>query len=93
MSEATDFHPRPPSAAPPRRARGVLRPDRPIIRGSYPLDRLWWMMPHAPLSLLRIALRHRFPRAQVGDDPHAVLRARQGEEPPSRELMSPYILL
>ena len=50
MSEATDFHPRPPlPAAPPRRARGVLRPDRvdgrcqaasalPDDEPSYPLD-------------------------------------------------------
>ena len=89
MSEASsDFHPRPPlPVAPPRPAKGVLRPRRvdgggpatsaPPDEPSYPLDpplvdvRIPVKEPHAAATAYsRNCLRHRFPRAQVGDDLH-----------------------
>ena len=82
MSEASpDFRSRPLPVA-PRRARGGLRVRRGVAVGAsrgdepfYPLDppledmRIPVEAPHAAATAYsRIALRHRFPGAQVGDD-------------------------
>ena len=97
---SSELHPRPPlPAAPPRRNRSVLRPDRVDSRGPaasasddepHPLDpplvdvRIPVKEPHAAATAYsRNGLRYRFPRAQVGDDLH-MLFTEPGETKQSR---------
>ena len=96
---SSDFHPRPPlPAAPPRRVprprrakgRGPATSAPPDDEPSHPLDpplvdvRIPVKEPHAAATAYsRNCLRHRFPRAQVGDDLH-MLFSEPGNETQSR---------